>query len=52
MLPSADGTCRDWRGLAEKAGFTRLEIEAFENRQLVDLNKVISDVFCSTVRYS
>ena len=35
LLHSADGTCRDWRGLAEKAGFTTIEIEAFGNRETI-----------------
>ena len=37
MLHSADGTCRDWRGLAEKAGFTTNEIKDFEYREAVDV---------------
>ena len=37
LLHSADGTCRDWRGLAEKAGFTTNEIKDFEYREAVDV---------------
>ena len=37
LLHSADGTCRDWRGLAEKAGFTTNEIKDFEYREAADV---------------